>query len=88
MPLPVQGVTVMAYTLAEAAKYTNNVLARSLVEELMRSHPWLAEYELQRALEWSRKPWYERAYLRTKYWLQKHTPHVHVYLGEHPRDDD
>jgi hypothetical protein len=78
----------MALTLAEAAKYTSEVMKGSFLAELTRESPWLAEYRAQMEREWRAKPWYGRAWIRTRNWVRAHTPHVHLYLGEHPRDDD
>jgi hypothetical protein len=78
----------MALTLKEAATYTTRVMEQSLVQAIMRDNPWAEELRREAEAYWRALPWYKRAYFTTRRWVRSHTPHIHVYLGEHPRDED
>lgn len=77
----------MALTLKDAATFLPDAMQQSLLHELYEEHPWYQDILEQGRREWAAKPWQERARIRAKNWIIAHTPHIHVYLGQHPEED-
>jgi hypothetical protein len=78
----------MPVTLNDAAAYIPRELERNMLAEITRTDPWVEEILAQARRKWEAKPWHERAWIRTRNWLHSHTPHVHIYLGDHPEERD